>query len=121
MGTPSASTARGSVRAKRGESARLISGRRDALAEASDERSAAFGVGEAVEGQAAQEVQQRADGVVLEDHGILAGREVHRLVAGDLGRRARGQRAGVERRDRRRRRPPPSPTRPLSWRAMTFM
>ena len=74
--------------------------RRDPLAEAPDERAAALGVGEPVEGQAAEELEQRADGVVLQHHRVFARCEPDRLLAGDLGRRARGQRVGVERGDR---------------------
>ena len=55
--------------------------RRHPLAQAPDQRAAALGVGHAVEGQAAEEVQQRADGVVLEHDRVLARREVHRLLA----------------------------------------
>ena len=74
--------------------------RRDPLAEAPDERAATLGVREPVEGQAAEELDQRADGVVLEHHRVLARCELDRLLAGHLGRRARGQRVRVERGDR---------------------
>ena len=59
FGTPSASNARGSVRGKRGESVEVDRRRRDALAQAPGQRAAALGVGQAVEGEAAEEVEQR--------------------------------------------------------------
>ena len=57
--TPSASKARGSVRAKRGESERLIAGAATLLAEPPDERAAALGVGQPVEGRPSEQLEQR--------------------------------------------------------------
>ena len=78
--------------------------RRDPLAQAPDERAAALGVRQPVEGQAAEELEQRADGVVLEHHRVLARRERDRLLAGDLApprawpaRRGRARRSSVPR------------------------
>ena len=75
LGTPSASNARGSVRAKRGESLRLMAGAATRVPSrpVSAPRPSAWA--RPLKRQPAEELQQRADGVGLEHDGVVAGRQ----------------------------------------------
>ena len=76
FGTPSASKARGSVPAKRGESDEVDRRRDDALAQAPDTRAAALGVGEPVEGPRAEERRAACRRRRREHDRVLAGLEL---------------------------------------------
>ena len=59
----------------------------DALPEAAAERAALLGVGEAVEGEHAEELEQRADGGVVEHDVVVARVESPGRLGAHLGRR----------------------------------
>ena len=80
--------------------------RGDARAQAADQRAAALGVGEPVEGQRAEELEQRADRVGLEDDRVLAGLELGRARRAATFAAAR---SGDRRRVEVARRPRPRP------------
>ena len=92
FGTPSMSNARGSVRGCAGESARLIAGAATARAQAARQRAAALGVGEAVEREVAEELEQQPDGLGLEHDRVGARPELGERLGRDL-RRPRAARA----------------------------
>ena len=96
LGTPSRSKARGRVRANRGLSARLIGRGGDAGAEPAGQGAAALGVGEAVEGDRAELLEQPADGVRAQDDRQLARGDRHGLGAGHLGHGAARDVAGID-------------------------
>ena len=92
------SNARGSVRAERGASLRVIAGAATRVAEPPAQRAAALGVREAVVGEVAEELEQHADGLGLEHDRVRARAELgERLARATLRRRAPRERRGVER------------------------
>ena len=101
---------------------RLIDGAATRWPRRPHERAAALGVGEAVEREVAEEVEQLADRLGLEDDGVLAGRRGRPAPRGETLPRPRAR--DRRRVDRAAPRPPasePQPLRPRSSRAMTFM
>ena len=119
--TPSKSKPRGSVCAEAGVVGEVDRRRGDGRAEPVAERAAALGVREAVEREAAEELEQRADGGGLEHDRVLARAELGERLVADLRGGLPGERVA-----RRSRAAAPAvaaakPLRPPASRQMTFM